>query len=116
MSSVFLRRGEYDRAEEWGMRGLGIQDTTSRKSLYETLALAQVRLDRPSEAEATARAGLAAYSESALLHVDRAMALEGMGRVREAIAEYRQALKLGNSEESAAVIREEIARLEHGSP
>jgi hypothetical protein len=116
MSSVFLRHAQYDHAEEWGTRGLGIQDTTSRKSLYETLALAQVQLNRPSEAEATARAGLAAYPESPLLHVDRAMALEGLGRVREAIAEYRQALKLDSSEESAAVIRGQISRLEQGNP
>jgi dolichyl-phosphate-mannose-protein mannosyltransferase len=116
MSSVFLRRGQYDRAEEWGTRGLGIQDTTSRKSLYETLALAQVQLGRLSEAEATARAGLVAYPESPLLHVDRAMALEGLGRVKEGIEEYRQALKLDSSEESAAVIRGQIARLEQGSP
>jgi tetratricopeptide (TPR) repeat protein len=116
MASVFLRRGEYDRAEEWGTRGLGIQDTTSRKSLYETLALAQIQLGRPSEAEGTARSGLSAYPDSPLLHVDRAMALEGLGRVREAIAEYRQALKLDSSEESAAVIRAQIARLEQGIP
>jgi hypothetical protein len=115
MSSVFMRREQYDRAEEWGTRGLGIQDTTSRKDIYETLALAQVRLGRPSEAEATARAGLATYPESPLLHVDRAMALEGMGRAREALAEYRQAL-LGSSEESAPILREQIARLEQGKP
>ena len=111
MSSVFLRSEQFDRAEEWATRGLGIRDTTSRQSLYETLAMAEIRLGRPDLAEASARAGLAAYPRSPLLHVDRAMALEGMGRASDAIAEYREALKQGGSEESATVIRAEIERL-----
>lgn len=116
MSSIFLRREQYDRAEEWASRGLGIGRTPSRKELLETLALAQVRLDRPAEAEETARTGIQHFPESPLLHVDRAMALEGLGRNPEAIAEFKTALDLGGSEQSAEVIRAEIARLEARLP
>ena len=111
MASIFLRRDEYDRAAEWGARGLAIQDTISRKSLFETLALAEVRLDRAAAGEATAREGLAFYPESPLLHVDRAMALETLGRTGEAVAEYQRALNLGASEASAEVIKAQIVRL-----
>ncbi|HXF59899.1 MAG TPA: tetratricopeptide repeat protein, partial [Candidatus Saccharimonadales bacterium] len=112
MASIFLRKDQYDRAEEWASRGLSIRESASRRKLLETLALAQVRLDRASEAEETARAGLQDFPESPLLHVDRAMALEGLGRNPEAIAEFNRALALGSTEASAGIIRAEIARLE----
>ena len=112
MSSIFLRREQYDRAEEWASRGLGIGRTPSRKELLETLALALVKLDRPAEAEEAARTGVQEFPVSPLLHVDRGMALERLGRYPEAIAEFRRALDLGSSERSAEVIRAEIARLE----
>jgi hypothetical protein len=112
MASIFLRKDDYGRAEEWASRGLSIRETASRRKLLETLALAQVRLDRASEAEETARAALREFPGSPLLHVDRAMALEGLGRNQEAIAEFNRALALESTEASTGIIRAEIARLE----
>jgi predicted Zn-dependent protease len=76
--------------------------------------MAQVHEDKVPQAEETARIGIAEYPDSPLLRVDRAMALEGLGRQQEAIAELEEALKIGGTPQSMEVIRAEIARLEQG--
>lgn len=112
LASVFLKRDQYARAEEWASRGLMIQDDLSRRDLLETLSFAQVRLGRAGAAEATARAGLKEFPGSQLLHVVRAMALEGLSRKADAIVEYGEALRRSDNEAAAQVMRAQIQRLE----
>jgi hypothetical protein len=114
MATIFLKGDQYDRAEEWASRGLTIREMASRRKLFETLALAQVHADKAPQAEETARLGISEFPDSPLLHVDRAMALEGMGRKQDAIAELGEALKIGSTPQSQELIRGEIARLEEG--
>ena len=111
MATIFLKQNQADRAEEWSARGLTIRETASRRKLLETLALAQVHGNQAVRAEETARIGIREFPDSPLLHVDRAMALEGLGRKEEAIAEFHEALKIGGTPQSQDLIRQEIARL-----
>jgi tetratricopeptide (TPR) repeat protein len=112
MATVFLKRDQEDRAEEWASRGLTIREMASRQKLFETLALAQVHQNEAPQGEQTARTGLREFPDSPLLRVDRALALEGLGRREEAIAEFNEALRIGGTPRSQGMIREEIARLE----
>ena len=112
MAMIFLKRNQYDRAAEWAARGLSIPDGASRKELFETLSLSEVRLGRLSEGEHTARAGLQRFPDSALLHLNRAMALEALSRKKEAISEYLAALRFTTNPEGAAIIRAQVARLQ----
>ncbi len=116
MGMVFLKRDQYARAEEWATRGLTVRDRAFRKDLFETLALAQVRLGRASEAAATARAGLNDFPESPFLHLDYAMALEALSRRDEAIVEYRAALRFSSNASAAKMIQTLLARLEGPRP
>jgi hypothetical protein len=116
MATVFLKRDEYPRAVEWAARGLTVPDRAFRRELYETLALAQVRLKAYSEAAAAAREGLNEFPESPFLHLDYGMALEVLSRREEAIAEYRVALRLSPTPGAAQLVQSLLNRLERGGP
>ncbi len=72
LAMIFLKRDQYARAEEWAARGLTIGGRNFRQDLLETLALARVRLGKPSEAAETARAGVTEFPRASLLHLDYA--------------------------------------------
>jgi tetratricopeptide (TPR) repeat protein len=114
MATIFLKRDQYPRAVEWAARGLTIRDRAFRRDLFETLALAQVRLGRPSEAVAAAREGLGEFPESPFLHLDYAMALEALSHREEAIVEYRAALRRSPTPGASKLIQGLLARLEGG--
>jgi tetratricopeptide (TPR) repeat protein len=116
MAMAFLKRAQYDRAEEWAARGLTIPGPGYRKELLEALSLAEVRLGKPAEAVRAAREGLSDFPDSPLLHLNCAVALEALSRREEAIAEYRAALRFSTNAEAVDLVRAQIARLEGGGP
>jgi hypothetical protein len=116
MAMVFLKREEYDRAEEWASRGLTIPGPGYRKELLEVLSLAEVRSGKPAEALRAARDGLREFPDSPLLHLNSAVALEALSRREEAVAEYRAALRFSTNAEAASLIRAQIARLKGSVP
>lgn len=116
MAMIFLKRDQYPRAVEWAARGLTIRNRAFRKDLFETLALAQVRLGRSSEAVTAAREGLSEFPDSPFLHLDDAMALEALSRRAEAIAEYRAALRESPTPGASKLIQGLLDRLEAGRP
>ena len=115
-ATIFLKRDRYERAAEWAARGLTIPDAASRRDLLEALSLSQVRLGRSSDAEQAARTGVREYPESALLHLNRAMALEALHRNDEAISEYGAALRLSRNPGAVELIRAQLERLGAGTP
>jgi len=116
MAMIFLKRDQYARAAEWAARGLTIRNRAFRKDLFETVALALVRLGRSSEAVTAAREGLSEFPESAFLHLDDAMALEALSRREEAIAEYRAALRQSPTPGASRLIQGLLDRLEASRP
>ena len=116
MATIFLKQDRYSRAAEWAARGLTVRDRAFRRDLFETLALAQVRLGRPSEAVTAAREGSSEFPESPLLHLDCAMALEALSRSDEAIVEYRAALRQSPTPGASKLIQGLLTRLEGSRP
>jgi tetratricopeptide (TPR) repeat protein len=116
MAMIFLKRDQYARAAEWAARGLTIQNRVFRKDLFETFALALVRLGKSSEAVTEARQGLSEFPESPFLHLDDAMALEALSRREEAIAEYRAALRQSPTPGASRLIQGLLDRLEASRP
>jgi hypothetical protein len=112
MAQDFLLSADAARAEEWARRGLEIRRTEWTRTLFETLMLAQVQTGRLDEAEATAAIALKQYPTSGMIHFVRAMALEGMGRTRDALVEYRIARQLSNKADARQFMDEAISRLE----
>jgi tetratricopeptide (TPR) repeat protein len=115
MATVFLKKDQYARAVEWAARGLTVRDRAFRRELYETLALAQVRMGNSSAAASSAREGLSEFPESAFLHLDYAMALQALSHKDEAIAEYRAALRFSPTPGAARLIQGLLASLQRGN-
>jgi hypothetical protein len=112
LSQDFLLAGDAPRAEEWARRGLDFKGHPSHQTLSETYALALIQEGRTAEAEAAARAGVAAHPRSPMLHLFHGMALEGLGRSAEAIEAYRAAIPLSASEGARNYLEQAIGKLE----
>jgi len=112
MSEVFYLSGDLERAEEWGARGLTIPVPPTGRQLYSTLGLAQIGLGRAEAFERTARGGVAAYPGDSQMQLFMGMAMEQKGDVPEAIAHYRESLRLNPDQERAGGIERQIHALE----
>jgi hypothetical protein len=114
MSEVFYISGDLERSEEWGERGLTISVPATAHQLYSTLGLAQVGLGSVDGLERTAREGLSAYPDDPQLHLFMAVALQEKGESLEAIAHYKESLRLDPQQERADKIQEQIEDLKQG--
>ena len=96
LSEEFLLADDSHRAEEWAARGRSIPKPLPRYhlKLLETRALALVNLGRAAEAETVAKEGRERFPSSPYFPIIRGMALEALGRKRDAAAEYRLAIPL----------------------
>jgi hypothetical protein len=112
LAQDFLFAADLARAEEWARRGLAIGQTERRSDLFETLMLAELQAGRFDEAESTAGIAIQQYPSSGMFHFVRAMALEGTGKPRDALVEYRDAHSLTTKEDARRFMEAAISRLE----
>jgi len=110
LCEAFTLRGD-PRAEEWGERGLSVATPSTARALYRTLSLALARTGDPALAEGTARRGLISFPGDPTLHLALGMALDRTGHISEAVAEYREALRLDPNQPQASGIEREIEAL-----
>lgn len=94
MAKVFLQLGEWDRAEEWAVRGFRAGAPLLRASLLKSLAVAEYRLGRPEASEQAAIRALQLDPGNSMLHYQLGLSLHELGRPAEAIVEYRKSLAL----------------------
>ncbi len=111
MAQLFAERSEFDRVEEWASRGQRVGATSLDGELAATLAYAQLALERPADAERTARAGIAAAPGSAALHLYLGVALRSAGRNEEALESFRRAFALSPEPEVRVYMAETLAAL-----
>jgi len=114
MSEVFYLSGDLERAEEWAERGLTIPVPSTARQLYSTLGLAQIGLGKVDAFERTASGGVAAYPGDSQMHLFMGMAMQQRGEARQAIAHYRESLRLNPDQERADGIQKQIEILEQG--
>jgi tetratricopeptide (TPR) repeat protein len=93
MATLFSQGGQYDRAEEWALRGLQVRARNLNSRNYAELALARLNLGNFTGAEEAARRGLESEPNAYPLHLYRGMALERLGRADEALAEMESAFE-----------------------
>jgi hypothetical protein len=111
MAELFGERAEFARMEEWASRGLRVGVPPLMGELSATLAYAQLALDRPADAERTARAGIAAAPGNAALHVFLGVALRSAGRNEEALESFRSAFALDPQQEVRIYMAETLAAM-----
>ncbi|MGE5178096.1 MAG: glycosyltransferase 87 family protein [Bacteroidota bacterium] len=98
LAGMFGRTDAWDRAEEWARRGLRVDAKNMDGQLEVALSAAQIRLNQPQLAEASARAGLAILPRSSSAHFYHGLALRALHRYDEALAELRVAYGLSGEE------------------
>ena len=111
MAQLFGAVGEFDRMEEWASRAERVGASSMTAEISATLAYAQLGLDRPVDAERTARAGIASAPGNAALHLYLGVALRGVGRNEEALQSLRRAYALRPEQETLVYIAETLAAL-----
>ena len=111
MAELFGDRAEFDRMEEWASRGLRVGVPPLMGELSAALAYAQLALDRPADAERTARAGVASAPGNAALHVLLGVALRSAGRDEEALESFRSAFALDPQQEVRIYMAETLAAM-----
>jgi len=92
MSLLFSRSGDFERSEEWALRGLQVGARKLSPRLYAALALSRLNLGRFGGAEEAASLGIAEAPDAYALHLYRGLALQRLGRLDESIRELREAL------------------------
>lgn len=93
-SKLFVKIGEYDRAEEWARRGLKVGVESMEPQLRAELGMSLWRLGRLDSAEVETRLAVKGAPRSATVHVYHAAVLADMGRAEEALVEFRKGLEL----------------------
>lgn len=111
MAQLFAGSGDFVRVEEWASRGLHVGALSMNGQLLATLAFAQIGLERPAEAERSARAGIAAAPNNPALHLYLGTALRGQGRDEEALQAFREAFALAPEQELRVAIGETLEHL-----
>ncbi len=111
MAQLFGAEGDVDRMEEWASRGLRVGASSQNGELAATLAYAQLALERPTDAERTARAGIASAPGNAALHLYLGVALRAAGRNEEALESFRRAFALAPDQAVRICMAETLAAL-----
>jgi 4-amino-4-deoxy-L-arabinose transferase-like glycosyltransferase len=111
MGQLFGAEGQFDRMEEWASRGRRVGASSMNGDLAATLAYAQLALERPADAEQTARAGIAEAPGNAALHLYLGVALRTIGRNEEALESFRRAFALAPEQEVRIYMAETLAAL-----
>ncbi len=94
LANTFGKLGRYEQAEEWATRGLRIDAKRMNPRLHATLAFVRLNQGELTKAEEAARAGISESPRDHPIRLYRAMALQGMGRMEEALAEFQAAYEL----------------------
>lgn len=115
MAQLFGGKGEFARMEEWASRGQRVAAASLKGELAATLAYSQLALERPAEAERTARAGIALAPGNAALHLYLGVALRAAGRNEEALGSFRRAFALAPGPEVRIYIAETLVVLGRGA-
>ena len=100
---MFGRLHQDDRAEEWADRGLQVRASQMTPRLLNTLAYAKLNLEKYDEAERVAALGVQRSPSDGVIHLYHGIALQGLDRPNDALAEYRRAYEL--SHDARALIR-----------
>ena len=116
MSEELVLANDPTRGEEWTARGLRLRGLLPQyhQKLLEMRALALLQLGRAAESVEVAGAGRARFPDSSLLPVFHGMALEALGRNREAADVYRDAIRLSPEAARGALVAK-IQELEAGT-
>ena len=113
MSLLFSRSGDFERSEDWALRGLRVGAAKLSPRLYAALALARLNLGNFAGAEEAARLGIAGVPRAYALHLYRGLALQRLGRVEESMPELREALTLSGDARIHLNIAQGLAALGH---
>ncbi|HET9950612.1 MAG TPA: glycosyltransferase family 39 protein [Candidatus Eisenbacteria bacterium] len=111
MSLLFSRSGDFQRSEEWALRGLEVGAAKLSPRLYAALALSRLNLADFAGAEEAARLGIADAPRAYALHLYRGLALQRLGRLEESLPELRDALTLSGDARVHLNIAQALAAL-----
>jgi len=100
---LFGRLNQDDRAEEWADRGLQVRAAQMTPRLLNTLAYAKLQLQKYEEAERVAALGVERSPNDGVIHLYHGIALQGLQKPDEALAEYRRSYEI--SHDARALIR-----------
>ena len=111
MAQLFGAAGQFERMEEWASRGSRVGAASAREELAATLAYSLLALERPTDAERAARAGIAAAPGNAALRLYLGVALRTIGRNEEALESFQHAFALAPEQEVRIYMAETLAAL-----